>query len=94
MAAPSSEKDYPIDIADSEKAEISHVNNDKAFKGDDSDGSVDWTPKTMIAAVMLAGLYTGSQVILYFVGGALGYIQEDLNATTKGSWLPVSNTLA
>jgi hypothetical protein len=32
--------------------------------------------------------------MLYFVGGSLSYIQEDLGATTNGSWLPVSNTLA
>lgn len=37
---------------------------------------------------------TGSQVMLYFVGGSLSYIVEDLGATTNGSWLPVANTLA
>lgn len=36
----------------------------------------------------------GSQVMLYFVGGSLSYIVEDLGATTNGSWLPVANTLA
>jgi len=37
---------------------------------------------------------SGSQVLLYFVGGCLSYIEADLNATSKASWLPVSNTLA
>lgn len=32
--------------------------------------------------------------MLYFVGGALSYIEADLGATVNGSWLPVSNTLA
>lgn len=36
----------------------------------------------------------GSQVNLYFVGGALSYIEADLGATANGVWLPVSNTLA
>lgn len=39
-------------------------------------------------------IFTGSQVMLYFVGGSLSYIVEDLGATTNGSWLPVANTLA
>lgn len=94
MATPTIEKDYTADSVHEEKAEVSHNGNEKAFKGDDSDGTIDWTPRTVIAAIVLACLYTGSQIILYFVGGALGYIQEDLNATTNGSWLPVSNTLA
>jgi hypothetical protein len=32
--------------------------------------------------------------MLYFVGGSLSYIQEDLWATINGSWSPVANTLA
>ncbi|KAJ8107802.1 hypothetical protein OPT61_g8614 [Boeremia exigua] len=96
MAAPpkAPETEHSIAFDADEKAEITHSPNDKAFKGDDSDGAIDWTPRTITAAIVLACLYTGSQIILYFVGGALGYIQEDLNATTNGSWLPVSNTLA
>lgn len=94
MATPPHEKDQTFESVHDEKIEITHGGNEKAFKGDDSDGTIDWTPRTIIAAIVLACLYTGSQIILYFVGGALGYIQEDLNATTNGSWLPVSNTLA
>jgi MFS family permease len=37
---------------------------------------------------------TGSQIMLYFVGGCLSYIQNELGAERNGSWLPVSNTLA
>lgn len=98
MASPPSEKDIERDVTTesvhSTKAEVTHIGNDKAFKGDDSDGAVQWTPRTITAAIVLCCLYAGSQIILYFVGGALAYIQEDLGATTHGSWLPVSNTLA
>ncbi|KIW09922.1 hypothetical protein PV08_11698 [Exophiala spinifera] len=71
-----------------------HVHNDLAHKGDDSDGEVDWTFRTIIAALSLGGLYTGSQIMLYFVGGCLAFIQTDLHAEKNGSWLPVANTLA
>ena len=37
----------------------SDVGNEKAFKGDDSDGAVEWTLKTSIAAITLGCLYTG-----------------------------------
>lgn len=98
MASPHDEKDIERDnTADSinnVKLENTHIGNEKAFKGDDSDGAVQWTPKTITAAIVLCCLYAGSQIILYFVGGALSYIQEDLGATAHGSWLPVSNTLA
>lgn len=36
----------------------------------------------------------GSQVPLYFVGGALGYMAKDMGGAGTISWLPVSNTLA
>ena len=39
-------------------------------------------------------LYTGSQIVLYMVGGSLSYIETALGATGKGGWLTVSNTLA
>jgi hypothetical protein len=35
------------------------VGNEHAFKGDDSDGQVAWTPKQMIAAASLGCLYAG-----------------------------------
>ena len=37
---------------------------------------------------------TGSQIILYFVGGSLQFIVPDLHAEANAVWLPVSNTLA
>lgn len=36
----------------------------------------------------------GSQVILYFVGGSLQFIEPALHVTTEAGWLPVSYTLA
>lgn len=36
-----------------------HIHNELAFKGDDSDGHVEWTTRTLIAACSLGCLYTG-----------------------------------
>jgi hypothetical protein len=35
------------------------VNNTRAVKGDDSDGKVIWSTRSIFAAIFLAGLYTG-----------------------------------
>jgi hypothetical protein len=53
------EKDMGPDYVDDLKAEGTHVGNEKAFKGDDSDGEVQWTFRTVIAAITLGCLYTG-----------------------------------
>lgn len=37
-----------------------HVHNELAHKGDDSDGQVEWTTRTIIAALSLGALYTGT----------------------------------
>ncbi|OQU94613.1 hypothetical protein CLAIMM_00947 [Cladophialophora immunda] len=71
-----------------------HVHNEFAYKGDDSDGKVAWTLRHCVAAVSLGMLYAGSQIMLYFVGGCLSFMEADLGAEKVGSWLPVSNTLA
>ncbi|KAH7093263.1 major facilitator superfamily domain-containing protein [Paraphoma chrysanthemicola] len=70
------------------------MTNSAAVKGDDSDGKVVWSMRSMFAAVFLAALYTGSQVILYFTGGSLGFIEEDLGLTRGIAWLPTANILA
>ncbi|KIW63894.1 hypothetical protein PV04_08862 [Phialophora macrospora] len=62
-------------------------------KGDDSDGHVNWTWKQILATISLCGVYVGSQIPLYFVGGSLTYIASDLGSASTG-WLPVSNSLA
>jgi MFS family permease len=36
----------------------------------------------------------GSQVILYFTGGSLGFIEEDLGLARGSAWLPTANILA
>jgi hypothetical protein len=33
--------------------------NEKAVKGDDSDGRVDWTPRQVTASIFLSSLYVG-----------------------------------
>lgn len=70
------------------------MNNSYAVKGDDSDGKVEWNVRSGFAAVFLAALYTGSQVILYFTGGSLGFIEEDLGLSRGSAWLPTANILA
>ncbi|OQV07082.1 hypothetical protein CLAIMM_11566 [Cladophialophora immunda] len=68
--------------------------NAHAVKGDDSDGTIEWTGKHIIASLSLAGLYVGAQIPLYFVGGSLTFITRDIGSSQKVSWLPVANTLA
>ncbi|EXJ55395.1 hypothetical protein A1O7_08322 [Cladophialophora yegresii CBS 114405] len=62
-------------------------------KGDDSDGRVNWTWRQILATISLCGVYVGSQIPLYFVGGSLTYIASDLGSASTG-WIPVSNSLA
>jgi len=70
------------------------IENHNAFKGDDSDGKVVWTVKKLAASAFLAMLYTGSQVLLYFAGGSLTFIVEDIGGSAGRGWLPTANTLA
>ncbi|KAK5114166.1 hypothetical protein LTR62_002736 [Meristemomyces frigidus] len=70
------------------------LENHQAFKGDDSDGKVEWTAKKLCAAACLAMLYTGSQIPLYFAGATLSFIAKDIGAASAIGWLPVANTLA
>ena len=35
----------------------------------------DWTLKTIVATTALSGLYVGSQIPLYFVGGSLKFVR-------------------
>lgn len=51
-----------LDKADTNDAKDNvHIHNELAFKGDDSDGHVEWTVRTMIAAISLGCLYTGTK---------------------------------
>ncbi|KIY02373.1 uncharacterized protein Z520_02511 [Fonsecaea multimorphosa CBS 102226] len=70
------------------------VTNRDAVKGDESDGKVDWTWLQITATVCLSGLYVGSQIPLYFLGGTLTYISADLGGTKASAWLPVAYSLA
>src|SRR5436305_2076901 len=38
--------------------------------------------------------YIGSQAILYFTGGSLSFIEEDLKLSRGSAWLPTANILA
>ncbi|KAH9864334.1 hypothetical protein J1614_010268 [Plenodomus biglobosus] len=70
------------------------MKNTHAVKGDDSDGKIVWSTRSIFAAIFLAALYTGSQIILYFTGGSLAFIAADNNITTGIAWLPTANVLA
>ncbi|PVI05124.1 hypothetical protein DM02DRAFT_715915 [Periconia macrospinosa] len=65
-----------------------------AVKGDDSNGKVIWSICSIFAAIFLAGLYTSSQIILYFTGGSLSFIEDDLQLSHGSAWLPTANILA
>jgi MFS family permease len=43
---------------------------------------------------VLADVLLGSQVILYFTGGSLSFIEEDLKLARGSAWLPTANILA
>ena len=53
-----------------------------------------WTFKTFVATVALSGLYVGSQIPLYFVGGSLSFIAHDIGGAEASAWLAVSYALA
>jgi MFS family permease len=53
-----------------------------------------WTFKSIVATIALSGLYVGSQIPLYFVGGSLSFIAESVGGTEASAWLSVSYALA
>ncbi|KEF62015.1 uncharacterized protein A1O9_03587 [Exophiala aquamarina CBS 119918] len=97
---PNQERELTVERKESHTAANHHevveveIEKSHAAQGDESDGRVDWTWKQIIATISLCGVYVGSQIPLYFVGGrSLSYIASDLGAASVG-WLPVSNSLA
>lgn len=57
--AEGSPTDQSLNLEKERTMESVDVHNQQAFKGDDSDGKVSWNAKNIIAAMCLAGLYTG-----------------------------------
>jgi hypothetical protein len=54
------------------------MNNSHALKGDDSDGKVEWSIRSIFAAIFLAALYTGlslSPTQLYHIEKAIRLTQ-------------------
>lgn len=111
--AHNSPTDTSLDLTKERTLEEIDIHNRSALKGDDSDGKVTFGIRGALAAIFLAGLYTGkrtlslsllsicisnvclgSQVILYFTGGSLSFIAEDLKITQGSAWLPTANILA
>ncbi|GIZ43166.1 hypothetical protein CKM354_000640400 [Cercospora kikuchii] len=80
------------DIKDVEKTEHRDGYEDDSQQGDGAPIHWDWM---RVGAIMsLAGIYVGSQIPLYFVGGCLSFIAADIGATTTSVWIPVSYQLA
>lgn len=48
----------------------------------------------IIVMVTSTDAVAGSQVILYFIGGSLSFIEEDLKLSRGSAWLPTANILA
>lgn len=53
-----------------------------------------WTWKAIAATMALSGLYVGSQIPLYFVGGSLSFIAADIGGAEASAWLSVAYALA
>lgn len=86
-----------------------HIHNEKhdavegvVVRNPDSSSSVEsqeeqtatvWTFKSIIATVGLSGLYVGSQIPLYFVGGSLSFISADIGGVEAQAWLAVCYAL-
>lgn len=68
------------------------IENRMAAKPDDSDGHMNWSPKTIGAAIALTGLYVASQIPLYMVGGSLSFIAKDIPSANI-LWLITANQL-
>ncbi|KAK1043777.1 hypothetical protein LTR74_018395 [Friedmanniomyces endolithicus] len=79
-----------LDTADALHVDLANAG---ALKGDDSDGRVSWTTKQVLATISLSGLYVGSQLPLFFVGGTLSFIAAEIGGTIIEAWLPISYSL-
>ncbi|KAF2165420.1 hypothetical protein M409DRAFT_55818 [Zasmidium cellare ATCC 36951] len=71
----------------------SHVEKHEHYD-DDSSQQLTWGWKKIIATASLCGIWTGAQIPLFFIGGALSYVVTDLGSPSVSSWLTVSYTLA
>ena len=57
--APGSEKHLEAKV-ENDNIFAPDLKNRGAFKGDDSDGRVNWTPRRVLATLFLSGLYVGT----------------------------------
>ncbi|OQN95523.1 hypothetical protein B0A48_18506 [Cryoendolithus antarcticus] len=69
------------------------LGNTGAFKGDDSDGRVNWTTKQVLATISLSALYVGSQIPLFLFDAILSFIAADIGGSIIEAWLPISYSL-
>lgn len=70
----------------SEEVENLDVSNSKAFKGDDSDGKVRWTPKSVIAVLSLSMLNAGMRCIQAYLISSAAHSAIRLTDNTLLRW--------
>jgi hypothetical protein len=63
--APDSPVDTSLNLEKERTLEGIDIHNTRAIKGDDSDGKVVWSTRSIFAAVFLAGLYTGTHTCIH-----------------------------
>ncbi|KAL5364874.1 major facilitator superfamily domain-containing protein [Aspergillus floccosus] len=77
---------------DEDKPHVSQI-NDISEEALYSPQTTVWTWKSLIAPIALSGLYVGSQIPIYFVGGELTFIVAEIGHADAGSWITVAYTL-
>ncbi|KAL4889766.1 major facilitator superfamily domain-containing protein [Aspergillus ambiguus] len=89
-------QDHPPQQQDDEdeKPQVSEINDasNEALSEPQAIVTV-WTWKSLIASIALSGLYVGSQIPIYFVGGELSFIVAEIGHADAGSWITVAYTL-
>jgi hypothetical protein len=62
------QSDFPSehDLKQQQTLRIIDIENRHAFKGDDSDGKIEWTARKILASCFLAMLYTGNDIPVDF----------------------------
>ncbi|OCK74475.1 putative major facilitator superfamily transporter [Lepidopterella palustris CBS 459.81] len=77
-----------------ENLEDAATQNAYAVKSDDSDGKIPMTPKRFITMVVLAMSYVGANLPLFFVGGALTFIQASIPNPSTTGWATTAYGIA
>lgn len=55
--------DEKVQLEQKQTLSVIDIENKAAYKGDDSDGAVEWNAKNIIASIFLCMLYTGNFLV-------------------------------